>query len=109
MAGLWEFPGGKVEPGELPEAALVRELAEELGITVPAQALEPVSFASEPLNGSHLLLLLYLCRTWSGVVQALDACALRWVSPVDLDGSEMPPADLGLIAPLQSRLTSESL
>ncbi len=97
LAGLWEFPGGKVEAGERPEDALIRELAEELGIVVEEPCLAPLTFASHPYESFHLLMPLYVCRRWGGLVQAREGQALKWVRPRALRDHPMPPADAPLI------------
>jgi 8-oxo-dGTP diphosphatase len=93
LAGLWEFPGGKVEPGETPEQALVRELAEELGIGIAVSDLTPLTFASHGYPDFHLLMPLYLCRRWRGTLTAHEGQELRWVRPDELVAFAMPPAD----------------
>jgi 8-oxo-dGTP diphosphatase len=101
MAGLWEFPGGKVQPGETPEAALIRELKEELDIDVTEACLAPLSFASHRYERFHLLMPLYVCRRWNGIVTPREGQALTWVRAQKLDQYEMPPADKPLIAVLR--------
>ncbi len=100
LAGLWEFPGGKVEMGEAPEATLIRELQEELGITVKEPCLAPLTFASFAYPYFHLLMPLYVCRRWEGVVIAREHQALKWVRPNELRNFPMPPADEPLIPAL---------
>lgn len=97
LGGLWEFPGGKVEPGENPEAALIRELAEELGISTSASCLAPLAFASHAYDDFHLLMPLFVCRQWRGMVEGREGQALKWVRPNDLFALPMPPADLPLL------------
>jgi 8-oxo-dGTP diphosphatase len=104
MAGLWEFPGGKVHDGETPEAALVRELREELGIDIKTACLAPFTFASHLYPDFHLLMPLYLCRRWSGTVTPLEGQELTWARPNRLADYPMPPADVPLVAMLRDYL-----
>ena len=104
MAGLWEFPGGKVEPGEAPEHALIRELQEEIGIDVTKNCLAPFTFASHRYDDFHLLMPLYVCRVWDGAVVAREGQTLKWVRALDLNDYPMPPADIPLIAMLRDLL-----
>jgi 8-oxo-dGTP diphosphatase len=97
LAGLWEFPGGKIEAGERPEDALIRELSEELGIEVKAPCLAPLTFASHAYDDFHLLMPLYVCRKWQGFVRAKEGQALKWIEPKRLRDYPMPPADAPLI------------
>ncbi len=104
MAGLWEFPGGKVEPGESPEAALIRELDEELGIGTWASCLAPLTFASHTYDDFHLLMPVFACRKWEGIPRPREGQALKWVAVADLRNYPMPPADLPLIPVLRDLL-----
>ncbi|HJW40241.1 MAG TPA: (deoxy)nucleoside triphosphate pyrophosphohydrolase [Rhizomicrobium sp.] len=104
MAGLWEFPGGKIEPGERPEETVIRELAEELGIVVSEPCLAPFTFASHLYSDFHLLMPLYVCRRWEGTPMPREHSALKWARPRDLAQYPMPPADVPLIAMLRDLL-----
>lgn len=104
LAGLWEFPGGKVEPGETPEHALIRELQEELGINTWSSCLAPLSFASHSYDDFHLLMPLFACRKWDGIPMPREGQTLKWVHARDLTDYPMPPADIPLIPILRELL-----
>lgn len=104
MAGMWEFPGGKVEQGESPEFALCRELKEELGIETRECCLTPLGFASHAYEKFHLMMPVFVCRMWEGTPTSMEGQALQWVKPMDLAKYDMPPADIPLIHQIQDRL-----
>ena len=104
MAGLWEFPGGKVEPGETPEVALIRELQEELGINTWESCLAPLTFASHSYDDFHLIMPLFACRKWQGTPIAQEGQTLKWVTVADMRDLPMPPADIPLVAMLRDIL-----
>ena len=104
MAGLWEFPGGKISAGETPEEALVRELDEELGLTVALDDVAPAGFASHRYDSFHILLLLYLCRRWQGEPESREGQTIAWVAPADMRNYAMPAADAPLVAALHAQI-----
>ena len=104
MAGLWEFPGGKVEPHEIPEHAVIREAKEELDIDIEQSCLAPLTFASHSYDDFHLLMPLYVCRIWNGVARNVEGQVLKWVRPAEMSNYPMPPADAPLVAHLRDLL-----
>ena len=104
MAGLWEFPGGKVELHEIPERAVIREAKEELGVDIEQSCLAPLTFASHSYEDFHLLMPLYVCRIWDGVATNVEGQVLKWVRPVEMNNYAMPPADAPLVAHLRDLL-----
>ncbi len=104
LEGLWEFPGGKIEKSEVPEEAVIRELKEELDISIEESCLAPVSFASHQYQDFHLVLLLYVCRVWSGIPRSVEGQQLKWVSRLKLKDVAMPPADVPLVAAIRDLL-----